>query len=113
MGRSLLHGLLFGVFLGAVEPYLVLYLASLQPHLATRTSVLHLSTASLILSMAVCAAVAVVAALLYRFWSFWKKKVPTARGTIAACWAAFAVVLVIVLFSGYLNPRFQITPYGT
>ena len=113
MGRSLLHGLLFGVFLGALEPYMALYLTSLLAHLATRTSVLHLITASLILNMAVCATVAVVAALLYRFWSFWKKKVPTARGTIAACWAAFAVVLVMVLFSGYLNPRFGIAPSGT
>jgi arylsulfatase A-like enzyme len=100
------HGILFGLFLGALEPYLVLYLTFLEAHLATRMSALNLIVVSLILNTAVSIAVAVLAAFFYRLWSLWRKKIPTGRGTVAACWAAFTVLFLVLLFSGYLNSQF-------
>ena len=113
VGRALLYGFMFGVFVGALEPYLVLYLSFIPAHLTTRMSALHLITASLILNIAVSVVVAVVAAFFYHFWSLWRNRVPTGTGTFSACWAAFAVLLLVLLFSGYLNPRFEIAPRGT
>lgn len=106
LGRAVVHGILLGLFLGALEPYLVLYLTFFEADLATRMSALHLIAVSLILNTAVSISVAVLAAFLYRLWSLWRKKIPTGRGTVAACWAAFAVLFLGLLFSGYLNSQF-------
>lgn len=74
---------------------------------------MHILTVSLILNVGLSIFVALVTAFLYRFWSRWRGKEPVPQEFLATCWATFSVVFFLFLFSGYLNPRFEIAPQGT